>query len=262
MTTTTRTMKYTLGRGELSLAAFYPSTQAPKGFLYVGNTPSFGYTAAVQETDHFNADHGVSELDQSLVTSVTRSGNFVTDDINFDNLSYNLLGTKVTNTQTAATAVVEPTFVGVSQGSYYQIGIAPATPVGVRNVTNVVVKVATVTKALNTDYTVDLARGLVYIVPGGGIAANASVDVTYDKVAGSFDQVISGNTPFEGSLMFLADNPTGPNVDYLMPWVRLTPNGEFNLKAENAIQQLPFSIKILKPAGKAAVYANGQAYGA
>lgn len=256
-----RTQNYTLGRGEVKIAPFVGGTQRPGGFRYIGNTPAFGVSYATQELDHFGSDHGVGELDFSIATQVTRSGTVTTDNISLENLALSFLGTKSTNTQTAtaAGAVIEPTIIGVKQGFEYQLGYG-VSPAGARNITNVVVKVGAVAKVLATDYTVDLVRGIVAIIEGGGIANGASIDVTYDRVAGSYDQVISGGTPFEGALLFVADNPAGPNTDYLMPWVRLTPNGEFALKAENALQTLSFNLKVLKASGKEAMYANGQPY--
>lgn len=258
--TSLRTMNYTYGRGEVSLAAFVAGTQNPAGFRYVGNSPAFGFTTQSQELDHFGSDRGVAELDFSIPTQVTRSGTLTTDNISRDNLALQFFGTKATVTQSSATDVVEPSFIGVTQGYEYQLGMTPVKPMGVRNVTNVVVKVGAATKTLGTDYTVDLARGLVRITEGGTIANGATVDVTYDAVASSFDQVLSGNTPFEGALMFKADNPAGENLDVFLPWVRITPNGEFALKAENALQQLQFNMKVMKITGRSAAYINGQPY--
>ncbi len=252
--------KYTLGRGEIHLAAFAPGTTVAGGFRYIGNSPNIGYTVTAQELDHFGSDHGVAELDFSIATNVTRAGSFTTDNVDRDNTALFFFGSKATVTSTSATAVSE-TFADVIHGLSYQLGVTNARPAGVRNLANVTVTVGVTAKTLGTDYTVDLQRGLVYIVPGGTIASGtADIIVAYDQVASSYDQVLSGNTPFEGAMLYLADNPAGPNTDFLLPWIRLTPNGEFALKAENALQALPFNLKILKVPGKAAVYANGQPY--
>lgn len=263
MAATPITNRYTLGRGEIHLAAFKAGgAYIPDGFRYIGNSPAFGYTVQTQELDNFNMDHGVAELDFSVPTQVNRSGSFNTNNLDMSNMGLYFNGAKTTVTVAGATTLTE-TFIGAHQGYTYQVGITASRPVGVRKITNVVVKVAAAVKVLGTDYTVDTDRGLVYIIPGGSIAEAASMIVEYDQAATTYDQVISSNTPFEGALLYIADNPTsptGPNIDYLLPWVRLTPNGELALKAENALQSLPFNIKILKAPGKAAVYANGQPY--
>ena len=53
--------------------------------------------------------------------------------------------------------------------------------------TNVVVEVAAVAKTLNTDYTVDAARGHIVIVAGGGSATGATIDVESDITPNSYD---------------------------------------------------------------------------
>lgn len=250
---------YTYGRGEVHFATFKPGTLVPNGFRYLGNTPQFGWQTQTQEIDHFGSDHGVGELDQSIPTSVNRSGTLVTDNVDLDNIALSFLGSKATVAQTATTANTE-TFVDVLAGMTYQVGMTVARPAGVRLISNVVVKVGAVTKVIGTDYTVDLNRGLIYIVPGGSIVSGTDdIIVTYDTVLSSYTQSISGNTAIEGAVMFIADNPTGDNIDYFVPRVRLTPNGEFALKAENALQSLNFNMKVLKrDATTSAIYANGQ----
>ncbi len=255
----TRTMNYTYGRGEVHFATFKAGTYDPAGYRYLGNTPAFGFQNQVQELDHNSSDHGVGELDFSIPTSVTRSGTITTDDISLENLALQFFGAKAVVTQTASTANSE-TFADTVPGLTYQLGYTVAKPMGIRNVTNVAVTVSGTAKTAGTDYQVDLARGLVQVLPGGTIAAGASITVAYDVIASSFDQVLSGSTPVEGAVLFIADNPAGRNNDILLPWVRLTPNGEFALKAENALQQLQFNLKVLKVAGRSACYISGQPY--
>lgn len=263
MATTPKVNNYTVGRGEVHLAKFATGTQNPLGFRYIGNNPAFGFSVTTQDLDHFASDHGTAELDFSIPTQTTRAGTFSTDNIERDNLAMTFLGQALTVTATAATALTE-TFVDVIGGLTYQLGMTATSPFGRRKVANVVVKVGAATKALGTDYTVDLTRAEVYVIPAsaGGTIVSGTDDiiVTYDQVASSIDQVVSGNTPFEGAVKFVADNPAGLNLDYFMPWVRITPNGEYALKADNALQSLSYSMKILKKSGTAAFYINGQPY--
>ena len=267
MTITPITNNYTVGRGEVHLAGFPGGvyTPTPGGRRYIGNNPAFGFNITTQELDHMGMDHGVAELDMSITTSTTRAGSFTVDNIDSDNLAMLFLGSASTNSVTSATAISE-TFQTLIGARSYQLGMSAASPYGRRNITNVAVKVATVTKTLGTDYTVDLARGTVRVLPaseGGTIVGGTdSIVVTYDQVAYSNRLVISGNTPFVGSGWFEADNPQGENKDYFMPYVRITPNGEFALKAENAVQVLSFNMKILKAPGRSAVYTNGTPIGA
>jgi len=61
------------------------------------------------------------------------------------------------------------------QGRYFQLGKY--------NVDTVVVTVSASTKTEGTDYSVDYVNGVVYIIPGGGIADAASVSVTFGYAA-------------------------------------------------------------------------------
>jgi hypothetical protein len=256
---------YTVGRGETHLARFAPGTQNPLGFRYIGNNPAFGFTVTTQDLDHYGMDHGVGEMDFTVPVQTNRAGTFSTDNVSNDNLAMTFLGTSLIASATAATGLTE-TLPDVIAGLTYQLGMATATPYGRRSLANLVVKVGGTTKMPGTDYVADLKRGEIYIVPAsaGGTIVSGTDDlaVTYDQLASSVAQVISGSTPFEGAVKFVADNTWGTNNDFFMPWVRITPNGEFALKAENALQVLSFNMKILKKPGAAAFYINGQPYSA
>lgn len=244
----------TLGRGELRFSKFTtPTSYIPAGFEYLGNTTEFSMTVQAQMLDHYSMDHGIQEKDKSIPTRVDRTGKFTADSISITNLGRFFFGDALTVTQTSSTAVSE-TLPPVIPGFSYQLGITANRPAGVKGVANV----AITSKTAGVDFVFDAARGIITILAGGTIAAGATPTVTYDIVANSYDQIISGNVPVVGALMFVADNPEGANVDYLMRYVRLVPNGDFSLKAENAWQQLPFTVEILRAPGMAAIYANGQ----
>ena len=57
---------------------------------------------------------------------------------------------------------------------------------------------------------------------------------------------------------YVADNPKGGNKDHYFPYVRLSPNGDINIKADEW-QQLPFTVKVLKRDSEtAAMYIDGR----
>jgi hypothetical protein len=109
-----------------------------------------------------------------------------------------------------------------------------------------------------TDYVVNPATGQVDIVSGGGIADGTDIDVTFSVLASTRERVISGSEPVEGALRFIADNPKGEDFDYYLPYVKITPNGDYALKGDEW-QQIPFSLEALKPAdGREAIYVDGR----
>lgn len=108
-----------------------------------------------------------------------------------------------------------------------------------------------------TDYTMDYDNGVLTIVDGGAI--NDGEDITADfSVRGSTrDRVISGSEPVEGAMMFIAFNPKGKNFNYYLPWVKITPNGDYALKGDEW-QTIPFNLEILKPTSSEAIYMDGR----
>lgn len=251
----------TLGRGELHFARFLAGTQIPEGERYLGNSPEFSATIETETLDHFDSDHGVNEKDESVPLSTNRTGSFITDNIHPENVALFFFGEKMVFTVAAATAV-EETFPLVKQGYGYQLGTTALNPTGARMVSNVVVVDAdtpATTYALNTDYQLNAELGRVTIVEGGAIAEDTNVRVTFDTAAHSRSRVISGSTAVSGSLRYIAFNPVGPQSDWFMPYVKLSPNGDYNLKGDEW-QQIPFSIEILKKSGLEALYIDGRPY--
>ena len=92
-------------------------------------------------------------------------------------------------------------------------------------------------------------------------ATNVSNDddiiVTYAVRGSTRDQVISGSTPVEGAMFYEAKNPKGLNVHYYLPYIKITPNGDYALKGDEW-QQIPFTLEALKLNSETeAIYANG-----
>jgi hypothetical protein len=247
----------TLGRGEVWFSRFKPGTQTPEGLRYLGNTPEFGLTIDTSFLDHFSSDRGIREKDKSIPLETTRSGSLTCDDIQLDNLAYFFFGSKAILAQTSATAVTE-TFNAIA-GRMYQIGQTNSTPVGVRQVTVASVAKGATTFAAIDDYIVDAARGTILFVEGGAIKTGDDVVVTYGRAAVSRNQVISGSTAVDGALLFVSYNPEGERNDFRMPYVKLSPNGDFNLKGDDW-QTIPFTIEILRATNREAIYIDGQPY--
>lgn len=248
-----------LGRGKLYFDRFADGTETKQGARYLGNTPSFGLTVETQEAEHYSAEEGLRVKDLSVTLQIDYTGSFVTDNIDLDNVALFFFGEKSVVAQTSLTG--EEDAMTVMQGHHYALGVTPTNPVGVRSVTvtSVTGTGGTPTYVLDTDYTVDAALGLVYIVPGGGIADATDIEVTYNVAAHSHDLVISGSDLVYGELRFYSYNGVGEQKDFVMPKVALRPNGEFALKGEDW-QQFGFNVEILKKGTLAHVYADGRPY--
>lgn len=253
--------QHTYGSGEISFAAFLAGTQTPGARRYLGNTPEFTLASEEEELEHFDTDHGIRVQDDAVTTSLTQSGTVVTDNINYENLSMFFLGTSSTLAIAAGTGAIDTVTSG--QFGTYQLGTTNLLPTGVRKVTSVEVTNGLtagqlVTYTAGVDYVVDGDAGTVTMLEGGVFEEGDPLKITYSTAASTRRQVVASNKTIEGALHFKSFNPVGPKVDYFMPWVKLTPNGDFAIKSEDWLT-LPFNVKVLKKGALAPVYADGQA---
>lgn len=255
-----KNQNYTLGRGKLYFSRFNAGTQVPEGFEYVGNTPELSFTIESENLDHFSSDSGVREKDASVPLQTNRTGTFTTDAINPDNIAYFFFGAKSLVTIVGG-AVTDESVPNVVEGRYYQLGRTDGNPVGNRGITTVSVDIAPSTPVVASgNWEVDLTTGILHILkPAAAIADGDDLLVSYTITAGTRELILSGSEPVEGALKFIADNPEGHDFNYDMPWVKITPNGDYNLKGEEW-QIIPFNLEILKRSANEAIYIDGQPF--
>lgn len=253
---------YTLGRGKVFFARHETPGQIPTGNAaekYFGNTPEFNITVEEEKLDHFSSDAGIREKDDSISLEVTRTASLITDNIDPENLALFFFGTAETLTVVGG-AVTNEAFTAVQQGYYYQLGVGPTTPSGVRDVSALTVNDDESTPGVYTspqDYTIDLETGRFYIVPGGDIVDGTNLVIDYTVGAHTRDRVVSGGTAINGAMRYVAANPKGTNRDVYMPYVTISPNGDFALKGDEWAQ-IPFTVEILKLTDYAAIYIDGR----
>lgn len=263
------TNNLTLGRGKLYFDSFGGATPSPTAYTgrrYLGNTPDFSLDISTTQLDHFSSDQGLKVKDQSVILQLDRKGSFTCDQVTVDNMSLFLIGQTDSLAQPVLTAVVQ-TLAPVKLDRYYQIGATPANPSGVRDLTTVTIATTAGTPiplVINVDYTVDMASGLVYIVPTTVVVVDGvtGITITYSTTTAMHrDQVItSAIAQVEGSLNFQAINPKGNNLDYFMPYVLLTPNGNLALKGDTW-QTVPFNLEVLQlNSATQHIYLDGRPY--
>jgi hypothetical protein len=260
---------YTLGRGRVFFDRF--PTNAVVGALtrgdgerYLGNTPEFSSTSESEDLEHYDSDSGVRVKDDSVQLTLNRSASFTCDNIDSENIALFFLGEASTVTHAGATGQVE-VFTDVKLGRFIQLGVSESAPSGVRKITNVVIKTGSAptwatTVAQAGNYEVDEARGRIYIEADAAALTDGTSDIqiTYDILASTREQVVSSSQSIYGSLRFVAENPKGPNRDYFFPYVKLAPDGDYNLKGDEW-QQMGFTVEVLKKSSNVnAVYIDGQ----
>lgn len=249
---------YTLGRGEIFFGRFSAGTLVPIGERYLGNTPELNLSLEPEMLDHFNSDRGIREKDDSVTLQINRTGTVITDNIDPENLAVLFMGDKSVQAQAATPVVAEAVVTGAVKDMWYQLGTSSTNPSGVRDVSAVALKDATPTTFISgTDYILDAALGRFQVISTAMAGKNILAD--YTPAAKSRIRVISKGDTIEGSLRFIAYNPKGSDFDYFMPWVKLTPNGDFALKGEEW-QQIPFNLEVLRKTGYEAIYVDGRPY--
>lgn len=249
---------YTLGRGELHFDRFSdPINFVLGGERYIGNSPEFSATIESENLDHYNSDRGVREKDESIVLQTNRTASFITDNVSPENLALFFFGTSEIFS-TAGGAVTDAPLPDVVKGLTYQLGMSPSNPSGVRNVSLVTIKKGVTSLVAGTDYTLDAALGRVTILESSVTVINGD-DLTADFTtsAQTRERVISGSSAIAGALRFISYNPQGKRYDWYMPYVKLSPNGDFALKGDEW-QQIPFNVEILKRPGYEAIYIDGR----
>lgn len=253
---------YTLGRGELNFDKFAPGTRNKTGERYLGNTPELNMSTESENLEHFNSDRGIRVKDKSVLLEKSDSGSFICDEMSNENVALWFLADVSVRTQASAASVVQNIAANrVLPGTYIQLGESQANPTGVRGITFTTLTSDPVgtTYVLNTDYTVDLALGRLYIVPGGAIDGTDPLIATYATLANTREQIIvsADGSSIEGSLRFVSYNPAGPRKDYYWPYVQLRADGDYALKGDEW-QQLTFAFDILKLDGYASQYIDGR----
>lgn len=254
----------TLGRGELWFGQFRPGTLIARGERYLGNSPELAATIETETLDHFDSDHGINEKDESIPLSTNRTGNFTTDNISPENVALFFFGESFSFTVTGG-AVTGEEILLVEPGLTYQLGMTEANPAGASLLSSTTLPVVkdldtpATTYVAGTDYKVDLKLGRIEVLKGGGIPADANLTVDYTVDPSTRERVISKSDAISGALRYIAFNPAGPQRDWYMPYVKISPNGDYTLKGDTW-QILPFSFEILKLPGRDAVYVDGRAY--
>lgn len=246
---------YVLGKGQVFFDQFASGVAVDantrgSGERYLGNTPEYVVSSSGNKVDHFDSDSAIKVKDSSVQLDSNRNGKMTCDNINAANLGLWFMGSSAILTQAGAVGQVET--LTVNKGAFYQIGVSATSPAGVRKISNVVVKSGspgflTVVAALN-NYEVDLDRGRLYIESNAvAITDGMIIQVTYDLVASTREQILSGSNAIYGALRFVSNNPSGAQRDHYYPYVMLSPNGDHALKGDTW-QQIQFNFEILQKA--------------
>lgn len=255
---------YTLGRGEVYFARLDPVTGILAGERYIGNTPECNLTAEEEKLEHFSSDRGVRVKDATVTLQVNYTGTISCDNIDHENVALFFLGDTAALTVAQTTVAAEP-INNVELGMYYQLGMTTNNPSGARKIIYpgaggtafTLTKLPSTLLVHGTDYVLNADLGRIEILD-----TSLTVDdlddlvCTYTMAASTRQRMISGSTAISGALRYIAFNPKGVQIDYYMPSVTLSPNGDFPLKSDEW-QVIPFNLDVTKrDDATAAVYGD------
>lgn len=261
-----RMKNYTLGAGKLYFDRFDVNGNKT-GEFYIGNTPSLTGSSDETREEHFSSDERSRDKDASVVTQANDTIAFTTDDIQPENLAMLWKGTADMLAVSAAPTEVDT--LTVLRGRWYQLGESPATPTGARLITLTSVTDDTTPTPVaipddsgpgdtNENYEVDLELGRIFIKEDApDIADGDTIIVSYAIAAHSREVIISAGETIRGALRYIADNTAGVNRDDYWPLVELSPDGDYEFKAESWTE-MSFTGEVLKKEGYAKHYVDGR----
>lgn len=124
--------------------------------------------------------------------------------------------------------------------------------------------VGILTPEVDTDYTVDAARGTFFVLYAARVHPTLGVTWTagYTKSANTRDRITTAElTEVTGNLWFVANNPKGENRDLVGSDVTLTPSGNWVIKSdEPSYVEYSWDVSFnMGPNGEPALLIDGQA---
>src|ERR1700733_9258041 len=220
-----------LGRGKVFLDNL-DALGNRTGMQDLGNCTAVQTENKVEIKEKYESMDPASSLYARGVTRQTVSIKITGDEFTLDNIARAMLGVVQQVTGPGATVAAEAFTAGspngIIQGRYY--------PLAHRNITTLTdVKTGSTSGVLGTDYTIDLLRGIVYVIPGSTLFA-AGVQLTADYVYGSYTynavRVAAVGT-VEAYLRFEGNPIKGPTYEAEYWHVSFTPSGELGLIADD-----------------------------
>ena len=218
-----------LGRGKLFLDNLDASGNRT-GMQDLGNVISFETENKVEIKEKYESMDPASSLYARGVTRQTVSLKITGDEFTLDNLARALLGSVVQVTGTGATIAAEAFTPpgGAQLGRYY--------PLAHRNITTLTdIKIASVSLVLGTDYTADLLRGIIFILPTS-VTVTPGAALTADYIFGTYTynavNVASQGT-VESYVRFEGNPIKGPTYEAEYWHVSFTPTGQLGFIADD-----------------------------
>jgi hypothetical protein len=219
-----------LGRGAIYFDRFLANTIQRQGEMHLGNCTAFETETKVETKEKYESMDQASNLYQRGVTRQTVTLKITGDEFTPDNLAIALNGVVETISGAGATIAAEAITPagGLILGRYYALAH--------RNITTLTdIKIGSTSLVIGTDYTADLVRGRIFIMPTS-VTATPGAQLTADYVYGAYSYPavnLSAVGTVDGYIHYIPDNIKGPNWEAEYWHVQFTPSGGQGLIADD-----------------------------
>ncbi len=233
-----------IGSGRLYIDRF-TAAGATTGERYVGDSSAFTLSTQTDFTQVFSGDGPVAVELENRPRQVTRSASITMRDMSMDNWLLWSGAANLSADDQAGTAVTDEEH-KVKQGRWYPLGTSDSL-LTLKPGADVVVKKGAATVTQPNNYEVDEGNGRIYITPGGAIADDAAIKVSYTPVARTIQRAVASATPtvVTGAIRYIEDTvPGGARRDIYIPNATIAPSGETAIKSRDTEQQFTFDIGI------------------
>jgi hypothetical protein len=218
-----------LGRGKLFIDPFDANGNRT-GQHDVGNVTLFDTEDKVDVKEKYESMDPASSLYARGVVRQTVHLKITGDEYTLDNLAYALSGSVVQVSGAGATIAAEPLTPtgGAILGRYYDMQN--------RNVTTLTdVKQGATALVLGTDYTVDLLRGRIYLLPTS-VTITPGLQLTTDYVYGAYTYnavSVASKGTIDAYVRFMGNPIKGPTYEAEYWHVSFTPTGQLGFIADD-----------------------------
>ena len=229
-----------LGRGQVMFSRFDANGVFNEQFVSLGNCDSFAISVTPDITEMVDYTQQTSAIYASASKKTTIELKISGFEINTKNMALLVLGTASSYTQAAHTAAAQsetlvPAGVTGILGSFFRSPF--------RKVSATTLVQGANTLVLGTDYEIfDANAGVFHILPNG-VTVVDSTAITYNYTAAAMsggtaaDLVLAATTAIiKGSLMYLPNNPAGPQSEVRVWNVALSPDGDIGLISDDFLK--------------------------
>ena len=224
--------KLVLGRGEVYFDRFLPGTRTGEGERYLGNTPSFRIQRSIERLERATSYRGRRVAVPGATVAEETSVNFVTDNIDDENLAL-WFGATPRSTYFTPPNPISESFL-VRKGRTYQLG-KTVQPFGTPDIAYPAVRLNGSPLGSTGNFVINIATGRIEVFSNAlNVNDGDSMEVRFHVRQSNASIIDSTPARLLGALRFVANNKgrNNPQNDYYFPMVDLSPRGQVDLKSD------------------------------